>query len=81
MRSLMDHPVPTPDPTSTTTPEAAPIPERNRSKTGVRHCRSTLHWFKTELLTQGESPVGLMAVNRELLPPGPEADARRPYRA
>ena len=28
---------------------------------------STLHWFETELLTQGENLVGLMAVNREVL--------------
>lgn len=28
---------------------------------------STLHWFETELLTQEENLVGLMAVNRELL--------------
>ena len=28
---------------------------------------STLHWFETELLTQEENLVGLMAVNREVL--------------
>jgi hypothetical protein len=37
---------------------------------------STLHWFETELLTQEENLVGLMAVNRELL-----AQAERPTRA
>lgn len=30
---------------------------------------STLHWFETELLTREENPVGLMAVNREVLAP------------
>ena len=28
---------------------------------------STLHWFETELLTREENPVGLMALNRDLL--------------
>ena len=37
---------------------------------------STLHWFETDLLTQGENLVGLMAVNREVL-----AQAERPTRA
>jgi hypothetical protein len=37
---------------------------------------STLHWFETELLTQEENLIGLMAVNRELL-----ARAELPTRA
>jgi hypothetical protein len=37
---------------------------------------STLHWFETELLTQAENLIGLMAVNRELL-----AQAELPTRA
>ncbi|HUE87723.1 MAG TPA: IS1380 family transposase [Vicinamibacterales bacterium] len=37
---------------------------------------STLHWFETELLTQEENLIGLMAVNRELL-----SQAERPTRA
>ncbi len=31
---------------------------------------STLHWFETDLLTQEENLIGLMAVNREVLEPG-----------
>ena len=37
---------------------------------------STLHWFETDLLTQEENLIGLMAVNREVL-----AQAERPTRA
>ena len=37
---------------------------------------STLHWFETDLLTQEENRIGLMAVNREVL-----AQAERPTRA
>ena len=37
---------------------------------------STLHWFETDLLTQEENLIGLMAVTREVL-----AQAERPTRA
>ena len=37
---------------------------------------STLHWFETDLLTQEENLIGLMAVNREVL-----AQAEMPTRA
>ena len=37
---------------------------------------STRHWFETDLLTQEENLIGLMAVNREVL-----AQAERPTRA